>query len=171
MRADLTLLFPAFRLGAASVATALALIVATPHPASAQVPGTEDLRALIYYLDHDDQRSVQAEMRRLRAAFPNWTPPSDVNQLRSLASTATASVDVQPIWGRIQRNDFAGARALISQEQARVPGWSPDAEMLRVLDTGESQAAFEQAYAARDLAAAVSAARRTPSLMRCDRIN
>ncbi|HPD93114.1 MAG: hypothetical protein H6900_10150 [Rhodobacter sp.] len=171
MRADLTPLFPAIRLGAATLATALALILAAPHPAQAQVPGTEDLRALIYYLDHDDQRSVQAEMRRLRAAFPNWTPPSDVNQLRAMGTTATATVDVQPIWARIQRNDFAGARATIAQEQARVPGWAPDAEMLRVLESGESQAAFEQAYAARDLSAAVAAARRTPSLMRCDRIN
>ena len=92
MRADLTPLFPAIRLGAATLATALALILAAPHPAQAQVPGTEDLRALIYYLDHDDQRSVQAEMRRLRAAFPNWTPPSDVNQLRAMGTTATATV-------------------------------------------------------------------------------
>jgi cellulose synthase operon protein C len=153
------------------LATALMLGVALPSPAQAQEPGPEDLRALIYYLDHDDQRSVQAEMRRLRAQFPRWTPPGDMRELRAMGQTATASVDVQPIWSRIERQDYAGARALIDEARARVPGWSPDAEMLRVLETNESQAAFDDAYARRDVAGAVAAARRTPALMRCDRIN
>ncbi|GAB4264380.1 MAG: hypothetical protein Kow0013_11570 [Pararhodobacter sp.] len=151
--------------------TALALGLAVPDMALAQVPTADDLRALIYYLDHDDQRAVQAEMRRLRAQFPHWTPPGDVNELRAMGQTATATVDVQPIWARIERGDHAGARALIDQARARVPGWSPDAEMLRVLELNESQAAFDAAYANRDAAAALAAARRTPALMRCDRIN
>ena len=169
MRANL--ISPALRASAASFGLALALSLAMPAPALAQAPGAEDLRALIYYLDHDDQRAVQAEMRRLRSAFPRWTPPTDVNDLRAQASTTGASVDVQPIWARIQRNDYVGARALIDEARARVPGWSPDAEMLRVLETSESQIAFDEAYARRDAAAAVAAVRRTPALMRCDRIN
>ncbi|WP_323037383.1 hypothetical protein [Pararhodobacter sp.] len=154
-----------------AVVIALGAVVPSPGLAQSAEPGAEDLRALIYYLDHDDQRSVQAEMRRLRAEFPRWTPPGDVNQLRAMASSAVASVDVAPIWARIERNDFAGARVLIDQARSRVPGWSPDAEMLRVLETNESQAAFDEAYARRDVSAAVAAARRTPALMRCDRIN
>jgi tetratricopeptide (TPR) repeat protein len=156
-----------------ALAIVLALTLWSPDAAMAQSaePGAEDLRALIYYLDHDDQRSVQAEMRRLRAQFPRWTPPGDVNQLRAMGATVVASVDVAPIWARIERNDYAGARALIDEARARVPGWSPDAEMLRVLETNESQAAFDEAYARRDATAALAAARRTPALMRCDRIN
>ncbi|WP_127104412.1 hypothetical protein [Pararhodobacter zhoushanensis] len=169
MRPDL--IQSALRASAASFGLALALTLAMPAPAMAQAPGAEDLRALIYYLDHDDQRAVQAEMRRLRSAFPRWTPPTDVNDLRAQASTTGASVDVQPIWARIQRNDYVGARALIDEARARVPGWSPDAEMLRVLETSESQIAFDEAYARRDAAAAIAAVRRTPALMRCDRIN
>jgi len=155
------------------LAITIAMGMTLPSPVSAQSsePAASDLRALIYYLDHDDQRSVQAEMRRLRSQFPMWTPPSDVNQLRAMTAVEVATVDVAPIWNRIQRNDFAGARSLIDQARTRVPGWSPDAEMLRLLETGESQAAFEEAYARRDLTAAVAAARRTPALIRCDRIN
>jgi hypothetical protein len=110
-------------------------------------------------------------MRRLRAQFPRWTPPGDVRELRAMGATATASVDVAPIWARIERSDFAGARALIDDARNRVPGWSPDAEMLRVLELNESQAAFDNAFVQRDPAAALAAARRTPALMRCDRIN
>ncbi|MCB1389920.1 MAG: hypothetical protein KDK12_12390, partial [Rhodobacteraceae bacterium] len=168
MRADL---MTALRPLLAGAATALALSLAAPAPAAAQTPSAEDLRALIYYLDHDDQRAVQAEMRRLRAQFPRWTPPGDVNDLRDMASTTVATVDVQPIWARIERQDYVGARSLIDEARGRVPGWSPDAEMLRVLELNESQAAFDEAYTRRDAAAAVAAARRVPALMRCDRIN
>lgn len=169
MRADL--IPSALRPLLAGAATALALTLVTPVTALAQVPGAEDFRALIYYLDHDDQRSVQAEMRRLRAQFPRWTPPTDVNDLRAQTQSAQASVDVQPIWGRIERQDYAGARSLIAEARARVPSWSPDAEMLRVLETNEQQQAFEEAYQRRDASAALAAVRRVPALMRCDRIN
>lgn len=168
MRADLIQAIRPLMLG---VATALSLSLVLPAPAQAQAPAAEDLRALIYYLDHDDQRAVQAEMRRLRAQFPRWTPPGDIAELRAQATTAVASVDVQPIWARIERQDYVGARALIDEARTRVPGWSPDAEMLRVLETSESQATFDEAYARRDTAAAVAAVRRVPALMRCDRIN
>jgi len=158
---------------AKTLAVVLALGVMTPTASFAQSaePSANDLRALIYYLDNDDQRSVQAEMRRLRSQFPRWTPPGDVNELRAMTTASVATVDVAPIWARIERNDYAGARALIDESRSRVPGWSPDAEMLRVLEINESQAAFDEAYARRDTAAAIAAARRTPALMRCDRIN
>ncbi|MEZ5752794.1 MAG: hypothetical protein R3D60_12795 [Paracoccaceae bacterium] len=163
---------PIRKLTTLGLALALSIgVLVAPSPVLAQTPTGEDLRALIYYLDHNDQRSVQAEMRRLRSAFPSWTPPGDINELRSVGRVQTTSVDVAPIWARIERNDFAGARQLIDQSRTQVPGWTPDAEMLRVLETNESQAAFESAYVARDLNGAVAAARRTPSLMRCDRIN
>lgn len=170
MRADLNA--PRLkRLSLLGAACALALTLASAPAAYAQAPGPEDLRALIYYLDHDDQRAVQAEMRRLRAQFPRWTPPGDVTDLRAMATTTGGSVDVQPIWARIERNDYVGARALIDEARARVPGWAPDAEMLRVLESNESQAAFDEAYARRDANAALAAVRRTPALLRCDRIN
>ena len=155
------------------LATAIALSVAVPGGSFAQTadPGAEDLRALIYYLDNDDQRSVQAEMRRLRSQFPRWTPPGDVNQLRAMATTVTASIDERPIWARIERQDYAGARALIDDARGRSPGWSPNAEMLRILEVNESQSAFDTAYSQQDAGAALAAARRTPALMRCDRIN
>lgn len=152
-------------------ALAVGMTFSVPGAGFAQDPSVEELRALIYYLEHDDPRSVQAEMRRLRAAFPRWTPPSDLNELRALGQQQSAGVDERPIWARIQRNDFAGARALIDQGRASSPSWTPSAELLRTLELNESQAAFEQAYSARDLSGAIAAVRRTPTLMRCDRIN
>lgn len=145
--------------------------LAQPTGARAQVPGPEDLRALIYYLDHDDQRSVQAEMRRLRSQYPGWTPPGDLSTLRAQVQPSGAGVDVAPIWALIERGDHTGARTLIDRTRAASPGWTPDAEMLRVLEFNESQAAFDAAYSRRDAQGAIAAARRTPAMMRCDRIN
>jgi hypothetical protein len=155
----------------ARLTLAAALILSLAAPAAAQVPGIEDLRALIYYLDHNDQRAVQAEMRRLRNQFPGWTPPSDPNALRAMVERAQAAVDEGPIWARIERGDYAGARALIDQGRAAVPGWVPNAEMLRLLELNEAQANFDAAIARRDAAGAIAAARRAPAIMRCDRIN
>lgn len=157
----------------ALASAALALMVAlSPVPALAQAaPGSEDLRALIYYLETDDQRSVQAEIRRLRAQFPGWTPPSDMNALRQMGPATVATVDVAQIWARIERGDNAGARAMIDEARRNSPAWSPDAEMLRLLELNEGQAAFDAAVMRRDSTAAIATARRTPALMRCDRIN
>jgi cellulose synthase operon protein C len=162
------------RLGALRAALAVLLMAVgswLAPQAAAQVPGVEDLRALIYYLDQNDQRSVQAEMRRLRNQFPGWTPPPDLNALRAMAQQAGAAVAERPIWARIERGDHAGARALIDQGRAAVPGWVPSAELTRLLDLNEGQAAFDAAIARRDAAAAIAAARRAPAIMRCDRIN
>ncbi len=161
------------RLGPAVLGLVLALSSAALLPGAAQAgtPGTEDLRALIYYLQTDDQRSVQAEMRRLRAQFPGWTPPDNLDALRAMSEEGDAGVDVAPIWARIERGDFSGARSLIDEGRRSVPGWSPDAEMLRVLELNEAQANFDAAVSRRDHAAAIATARRTPGLMRCEAVN
>ncbi|MCC5988817.1 MAG: hypothetical protein JJT95_14150 [Pararhodobacter sp.] len=171
MRAHLTLRArPGARraLGLAAAFAVAALLAPAPLAAD---PGAEDLRALIYYLDHNDQRSVQAEMRRLRAQFPGWSPPDNLDALRSLGGQATATVDEAPIWARIERGDYSGARELINQGRREVPGWTPNAEMLQILELNEGQAAFDAAVSRRDHDAAIAAARRTPALMRCEAIN
>lgn len=154
-----------------SLSLGLSLGLAVPLAAQANAPAAGDLQALLYYLETNDQRAVQAEMRRLRAQFPGWTPPDNLDALRALGQQAGAGVDVAPIWARIERDDFSGARRLIDQARRNSPGWTPDAEMLRVLELNEAQAGFDSAVARGDHAAAIAAARRTPGLMRCDAIN
>lgn len=137
--------------------------------AHAQTAQFEDLRALRFYLQQNDQASVQAELRRLRLAFPDWRPPSDLNEL--LSPSAQASVDEAAIWRQIERRDYSTARDLIEQGRRQVSGWTPPSDMLRVLETNEAQDRFDQAVSARDPNGAIAVARRTPQLMSCDRIN
>ncbi|WP_114187339.1 hypothetical protein [Microvirga aerophila] len=40
-----------------------------------------DESALRYFASQGDTRRVDAEIARLRALYPNWTPPTDLSQL------------------------------------------------------------------------------------------
>lgn len=135
----------------------------------AQSASSDDLRALRYYLQQNDQAAAQAELRRLRVAFPDWRPPADLNEI--LTPAAVATVDEGAIWREIERRDYASARRLIEQGRQRTAGWTPPADMLRVLETNEAQDGFTAAVAARDATQAISIARRAPQLMSCERIN
>ena len=148
-----------------------ALLALTPQTAPAQTATQDDLRALVFYLQQDDQPAVQAELRRLRAQFPDWRPPSDLSDLVGTSDGGSAGPDVAGIWQRIEREDFSGARAMIDQTRRAHPDWAPDSDMLRILDLNEAQARFNTAVSARNAPDAIAVARRTPQLMRCDRIN
>lgn len=137
--------------------------------AVAQTASYDDLSALRYYVQQGDTAATNAELRRLRAAYPDWAPPSDLNQL--LAPRASASVDEGAIWRLIERSDYAGARREIDSSRQSVAGWTPPADMLRVLETNEAQDAFDAATASRDPGTAIAIARRSPQIMSCERIN
>lgn len=172
-KASLKLTVCALALGAVAFGAALPSGPGVPFgmAAHAQTATQNDLRALIYYLDQNDQAAVQAEMRRLRSAFPDWRPPADLNDLRAPTDVAGPNVDEAAIWQRIERNDFSGARGLIEEARANVPSWQPPSEMLRVLDLNETQAAFDRAVSGRNAPEAIAIARRAPQMFRCDRIN
>lgn len=138
-------------------------------PVFGQTASYDDLRALRYYVQQGDTPSTNAELRRLRAAFPDWRPPSDLNEL--LAPRANASVDEGAIWQLIERRDYGGARRAIDGARQSVAGWSPPADMLRVLETNEAQDAFDAATASRNASDAIAIARRSPQIMSCERIN
>lgn len=144
---------------------AIALIAA--GPLAAQTASERDLQALIFYLQSGDDAAVRAEMRRLRAQFPDWQPPSDLNELIG----SNEVVDESPIWQRVERGDWAGARTAIGQLQARAPNWRPGNEMMQILELGEAQAEFDRAANEGRAQDAIAVARQNPAILRCDRIN
>lgn len=135
----------------------------------AQTASFDDLRALRYYVQQGDDAATRAELRRLRAAYPDWRPPSDLNTL--LAPQTNASVDEGAIWQLIERRDYDGARRQIDAGRQAVTGWTPPADMLRALETNSAQDAFDRATAARNASDAIAIARRAPQIMSCERIN
>ncbi len=159
-----------FRL-AAPVIAAVLMAGALPVHAQSSEPSAEDLRALMYYIDQNDSRAIEAETERLRGKYPNWTPPADPRDLSAEGGTVQEPIDVKEFWARVAREDYTGARALIAAARAQNPDYAPDPEMLSVLGKNQSQADFDAAYQRGDSTAALGAVRQTPALLSCDRIN
>lgn len=160
MRSDLSFVHGARRSGAALV---IAMCMGTA--AFGQTAG--DLSALRYYIQQNDQVAIQAEVQRLRAAFPNWQPPQDLSQLGAVADPGA---DINRIYQLVASGDVAGAQSALDATRARFPDWTPPADMLALLATTTAQRQFDAAIAT-DPARADQIARANPVLTRCDRIN
>ncbi|TDL76265.1 hypothetical protein E2L08_14330, partial [Palleronia sediminis] len=140
--------------------------------ASARDLGPEDLRALRYYLEQNDMRSAQAELRRLKEAYPDWTPPSDLDALKRQAAAPTGpGEDANRIWRLIEIGNLQAARGRLQHLQTVYPDWTPPAEMVRLLEAGEAQASFDAAMRSGNATAAIDAARKSPEILKCDRVN
>jgi cellulose synthase operon protein C len=146
---------------------ATAFLVTLGSAVGAQSITDRDLKALVFYLQQGDQQSADAELRRLRAAFPDWVPPADLGSLQ----TGVPASETDVIWRRIEKGDLAGARAEIARVQADYPTWTVPDDMSRLIATASAQAEFDAAFARGDLAAAQDAARATPGILVCDRVN
>lgn len=151
------------------LAFAAVVAILSNGPVMAQTASYDDLRALRYYIQQDDTAATNAELRRLRASFPDWRPPSDLDDL--LIPPTTQSVDEGAIWRLIEQRDYAAARREIDQKRQAVAGWTPPPDMLRVLETNEAQDAYDAATASRKAGEAIAIARRSPRIMSCERIN
>ncbi|MGP3697417.1 hypothetical protein [Rhodobacter sp. NSM] len=159
MRSDLTPL---------RALTLALLLAAGSAMAQGSAPVAQDLEALNYYVSSGDDRAAAAELRRLRAQFPEWTPPSD---LTTLGRQRSPAAEVDRIYRQIAAGELAEARRSIDETTRSFAGWTPPAEMTRLLETAEAQVAFDAAADAGNAPAAVEIARRNPAILRCDRVN
>ncbi|MWB76423.1 hypothetical protein GLS40_00140 [Pseudooceanicola sp. 216_PA32_1] len=130
-------------------------------------PSQKDLVALVTYYDQGDAPSVNAEMRRLQLKFPDWVPPKDIARLKN----RSPSTEIDAIYKQIEFGRLASARSLIESTRRDYPDWTPQDEMITLLETAEGQAQLDNALMAGNAAEAIQVVSRTPSLLRCDRIN
>jgi cellulose synthase operon protein C len=156
-------------------ALALALAFTAPLGAGAQTttlpivaaPSANDLQALNFYLQQKDQASADAELRRLRASFPGWSPPTDLRKL----SVTQPSSEIDSIYRQIAAGQLEEARSSIAATQVEYPAWTPPAEMMRLLETAEGQLMLDTALDAGNASEALQIASTTDGLLRCDRVN
>ncbi len=130
-------------------------------------PSNDDLRALRFYAQNNEKAAVDAELRRLKLEFPDWTPPQDLNSLSQTQPTK----EITDIYARLARGDIEGVRRVMQATQSRYPSWEPPADLLRQVELVEGQDAFDRAVNARNSEEALRIGKRVPALFRCDRIN
>ncbi|SDY78758.1 hypothetical protein SAMN05444340_11814 [Citreimonas salinaria] len=147
----------------------VAALVAAPFAAPADEPTREDLLALQFYASNDDTRAVEAELERLRAAFPAWSPPSDLDTLFRRDADLGRLID--GIYADIALGRFDAARAGIANAQTHFPEWPVPDEMTTLLRVSEAQHAMDAAEAAGDRTAVIAIAAREPGLLTCARVN
>lgn len=150
-----------------SVVFAAILAIAASAAQAQSAPDPEELLALTFYYQQQDEASVRSELQRLQILYPDWQPPEDLARL----TQSGPSAEIDTIYRQIGANQFDEARATITETRTTYPDWTPPAEMLSLLETNEGQILLDSALGADDLARALALAGERPGLLRCDRIN
>jgi len=137
-------------------------------PANGSQPQVDE-SALRYFASQGDTRRVNAEIARLRALYPNWTPPSDLSQL----SGAAAAPDplIERLWNLYREDRIAEVRAAITERQTSDPNWKPPEELVTALDMVEARRRLTNASDTGQWRTVLQVATETPGLLTCTNVD
>ena len=112
-----------------------------------------------------------AEIARLRALYPNWTPPSDLSQLSGGPGAAAARSAHRTALEPLSRGpDRRGARG-----HRRAPGlgrnWKPPEELVTALETVEARRRLTNASDTGQWRTVLSVATEAPGLLTCTNVD
>jgi len=138
----------------------------TAAPAAAPPTSRVDETALRYFARQGDTRRVDAEIARLRALYPDWTPPTNL-----LADDYLPDPAIVAIWELYSNGDYAGARAAIAAKQASDPAFQPSADLLASLDLGEAGLKLRNASDAQQFETVITIAANAPGLLTCESVD
>jgi tetratricopeptide (TPR) repeat protein len=102
---------------------ALAALLLGVGAASAQGRSVDE-SALRFYASSGQAERAQAELRRLRALYPDWTPPDNIFE-----KTAAGGADEEDLWDLYAANRLQELQDAILARRAAEPGWEPSADL------------------------------------------
>lgn len=148
---------------------ALAIMLAGVLPADAQQaePQADELLALNFYMQQQDAKAIEAELRRLQLKYPQWTPPQDLSRI----GVTVPSTEIDTFYRHVAEGRFDQARETLAKAREDYPDWDPPSEMVDLLEIAEGQVLLDAALEEGNLANALQIAGNVPGLLRCDRIN
>ena len=124
-----------------------------------------DESALRYFASQGDTRRVNAEIARLRALYPNWTPPSDLSQLTG-GSVAPDPL-IERLWNLYREDRIAEVRAAIAERQSSDPNWKAPEELISALEMVEARRRLTNASDTGQWRTVLQVATETPGLLTC----
>lgn len=133
-----------------------------PPAAAPQV----DESALRYFAARGDTARLQAEISRLRALYPNWTPPAD-----PMAARPTTDPQLDNMWQLYAQARYADVRKAISDRQAAEPSWQPPADLLDRLKLAEARTRLTAASDAKTYDEVIRIAAENPTLLTCSEVD
>jgi cellulose synthase operon protein C len=136
---------------------------------SSQTPSQPqvDESALRYFASQGDTRRVNAEIARLRALYPNWTPPSDLSQLSGSPGAPPPDPLIERLWNLYREDRIAEVRAAIAERQATDAAWKPPEELVTALETVEARRRLTNASDTGQWRTVLSVATEAPGLLTC----
>ncbi|MDW6023486.1 cellulose synthase [Mesorhizobium sp. BAC0120] len=138
-----------------------------PAPvATSSEAGSVDETALRYFARQGDTKRLQAEIARLRALYPNWTPPAD-----PLAAPTQADPRVDVLWTLYSQGKYAQLRSAIADRQTREPNWQPPKDLLDRLAVAEARERLVNASELKQYETVVTIAANSPALLTCSEVD
>ncbi|WP_262028760.1 tetratricopeptide repeat protein [Microvirga sp. Mcv34] len=146
----------------------------SPPPPTPPANGSQpqvDESALRYFASQGDTRRVNAEIARLRALYPNWTPPSDLSQLSGAAGGAAPDPLIERLWNLYREDRIAEVRATITERQTADPSWKPPEELVTALDMVEARRRLTNASDTGQWRTVLQVATESPGLLTCTNVD
>jgi len=140
--------------------------VVAEQPLTVTGPTENDLAALRYFIEQDDEPAIFAEQERLARQFPD----ADIDAITSRIRSGNV-IDTSYAWELVNEDRYDEWRVEVARLQSIDPNWQPSPEMIAVLRQREGQARFEANFIERDLNGAVQTAYDYPELVTCERVN
>lgn len=125
-----------------------------------------DESALRYFASKGDTARLQAEISRLRALYPDWTPPED-----PLAVPRNKDIQLETMWQLYSEGRYAEVRKAIAERQAGEAAWKPPADLLERLNVAEARARLVNASDLKQYETVIEVAASTPSLLTCSEVD
>ena len=120
-----------------------------------------DESALRYYASLHNFARADAEIKRLKALHPNWTPPTNIY------STAGAGADEQPFWDLLAADRIEELKAGIALKQRSTPGWKPSRDLQNKISRKVAIEALVKKSDQKKPAEVLAVADADPSILHC----
>lgn len=138
----------------------------TPAASPAAAAPEVDESALRYFASRGDTRRLEIEIARLRALYPQWTPPVD-----PLAIPPSVDERLEAIWQLYAEGRLAEAREAIAARQADEPDWQPPPDLLDRLALAEARERLINASDIAQYGTVIGIASQNPHLLTCGEVD
>lgn len=133
--------------------------------APAETTAKVDESALRYYASTGQIARASAEIRRLKAAHPEWEPSQEIFERDG------TQVDEQPLWDLFASKKHPELYAKIRHFIKIYPGYRPSSELTKQILLGEARQVIVHASEAKNFAKVIEMAGKHPELLVCSEID
>ncbi|WMS43700.1 hypothetical protein RDV64_04675 [Acuticoccus sp. MNP-M23] len=129
------------------------------------VPSEADRAALRYFAREGAVERLEAELRRLRALYPNWQPPTD------LLDPDFEDAELQRVYQLVGEQRYAEAREAIAERRRRDPTYEPPVRLIDILDLADVRQELRAASDANNFTQVLSIAEANERILTCEDVD